>query len=346
MYNPVLIALSAAFLFGAATPFSKILLASLPPFQLAGLLYLGAAAGVFLVLMARRDSLGLGAGLSRKNALRLVFAILCGGVCGPVFLLKGLQLAPAGSVSLWLVLEMVLTALLGHWFFKDHLGLWGWVGAAGCLAGSVLLSIGEGGAGFKAGAWVTLACLAWGMDNHLTALIDGLKPLQTTYWKGLAAGSITLSAGLLHSPAPPSGRSVSSGLLLGALSYGASMALYIRSAQSLGATRSQMVFSSAPFFGLLLAFCVLGEIPTWLQGLSAAVFIASIALVFRDKHAHAHKHAATMHLHAHRHDDGHHYHTHPGKLVSLNHSHPHSHEPLEHAHPHWPDIHHRHTHHN
>jgi hypothetical protein len=39
----LLLALVSAALFGAATPASKLLLVSLEPFQLAGLLYLGAA---------------------------------------------------------------------------------------------------------------------------------------------------------------------------------------------------------------------------------------------------------------------------------------------------------------
>jgi len=46
MLTPASLALASAFLFGAATPLSKALLDSLTPFQLAGLLYLGAALGL------------------------------------------------------------------------------------------------------------------------------------------------------------------------------------------------------------------------------------------------------------------------------------------------------------
>lgn len=345
MNNPFLAALAAAFLFGAATPFSKILLSVLPPLQLSGLLYLGAAGGSFFLLMARRETFGLGAGLDKKNALRFGVAVLCGGVCGPLFLLKGLQLAAAGSVSLWLVLELVLTALLGHLFFKDHLGLRGWVGAVGCLVCSVLLSLGEGASGFQAGAWVALACLAWGIDNHMNALIDGLKPLQSTLWKGLIAGSVSFVVGLLQSPQLPSVGYAALGLTLGIFSYGASIALYIGAAQSLGATRSQIIFASAPFFGLFLSFLVFHVWPTWIQGLSAIMFAGSVALIFRDNHSHLHEHSAMEHIHAHRHDDGHHTHAHEGLSPAHFHSHRHIHEPLAHAHRHWPDLHHRHSHH-
>ena len=342
--NPILLAVGAALLFGAATPFSKILLGSFSAFQLAGILYLGAALGVAILLLMRRESFGLGHNLNRQNGMRLGFAILFGGILAPLFLLKGLQIASAGSVSLWLVLEMVLTAILGQLFFKDHLGKWGWLGVIGCLSGSLLLSWGEGPAGFKAGAWVVLACLCWGLDNHLTALIDGLKPLQSTFWKGLGAGSVNLLVGIFSASFHPVAMSVIGGLALGALSYGASIALYIRSAQVLGATRSQMVFSSAPFIGLLLAFFVAGENLTWMHGMASLLFIGSLWLLFRDKHSHWHGHEFLEHIHGHRHDDGHHNHSHSGHALSLNHSHPHVHEPLEHSHSHWPDLHHRHGH--
>jgi hypothetical protein len=31
---------------------------------------------------------------------------------------------------------------------------------------------------------VLAACACWGLDNQLTALIDGITPSQTAFWKG------------------------------------------------------------------------------------------------------------------------------------------------------------------
>lgn len=47
------LALGSALLFGAATPLSKLLLASIDPQMLAGLLYLGAGLGLAAVHVAR-----------------------------------------------------------------------------------------------------------------------------------------------------------------------------------------------------------------------------------------------------------------------------------------------------
>jgi drug/metabolite transporter (DMT)-like permease len=102
--QPVLLALAAAALFGAATPVSKLLLASISPFQLAGLLYLGAAVGVLPLLIAEQRSgrpLLLPWRMPPRTRPLLLGAVVLGGVVGPVLLLMGLQLAQAASGSIW-----------------------------------------------------------------------------------------------------------------------------------------------------------------------------------------------------------------------------------------------------
>jgi hypothetical protein len=153
-----------------------------------------------------------------------------------------------------------------------------------------------------------------------------------------------LGLGLVTAPwRAPTGVAAAA-LAVGALSYGASIALSVSAAHGLGATRAQVAFSSAPFFGVALAAAFLGE-PLGLPVLAAAALLAaSIALVASDRHVHRHVHRPLAHTHLHRHDDGHHTHTHAGQPASLRHTHWHEHEEREHAHPHWPDLHHRHPH--
>jgi hypothetical protein len=191
---------------------------------------------------------------------------------------------------------------------------------------------------------VALACLCWGFDNHLTALVDEITPAQTTFWKGLVAGAVNLSLGLAVAPWTAGGGAIGLALLIGALAYGVSIMLYIGSAQGLGATRAQMIFASAPFFGLALAATVLGEGLTAAQIGAALLLVVSLAVLFREQHDHDHVHEALEHTHSHRHDDGHHDHTHEGLRPDHRHTHAHVHRPIRHVHPHWPDLHHRHPH--
>src|SRR5574341_2165656 len=127
---PVFLALLSADTFGAATPVSKALLTTLSPFQLAGLLYLGAAAGLF-PLMVPRGRLRSVCDTDRKSRERLLGAVLLGGVCGPVALLFGLRLASAASVSMWLNLNWRLPRFSVTFSFgitSGGMGGWLWPG--------------------------------------------------------------------------------------------------------------------------------------------------------------------------------------------------------------------------
>ena len=340
--SPFLQALVAAFLFGAAVPASKALLGPLPPLQLAGLLYLGAALGMLPALDFR--DLDAFRRMDPANRRRLAGSIGFGGVLGQVFLLYGLKLASAASVSLWLSLEVVATAILGAIFFRDHMGKIGAAGVLGAFLAALLLAGGEKAAGLEAGALVLLACACWGADNQFTSIIDGASPGQITFWKGLAAGTVNLILGTLTGPWSAGTGTVLAALAAGALCYGVSVSLFIQAARRLGATRAQTIFACAPFFGALLSAAVLGEPLSLVQLTAAAALAASILALSIERHRHEHVHAPMTHEHAHPHDDGHHAHAHSGPPLSAVHSHRHEHEALAHSHPHWPDLHHRHGH--
>ncbi len=284
--------------------------------------------------------------MGTENKYRLLGAIFFGGMAGPVALLFGLRISSASSVSLWLNMELVFTALLGHFLFKDYLGKPGWLGSIGVIVAAILLTLGEGVAGIKAGLFVGLACLFWGLDNHFTALIDEIPPSANTFFKGAVAGSVNFVIGLLLSGYTADWGITSLALLLGFFSYGLSIALYISAAQGLGATRSQMIFASAPFFGVGLSVILLGETLTLLQISAAVLLFLSIIPLLLDAHSHGHSHEKLAHEHLHRHFEDHHDHRHvKGSLPNwIPHSHEHQHEELDHEHPHLPDIHHRHEH--
>jgi drug/metabolite transporter (DMT)-like permease len=338
---PVVQCLAAAALFGAATPFSKSLLASLGPFSLAGLLYLGAAAAALPA--ALRDVRGA-RWRDRRQLGLLLGAVVFGGGVAPVLLLLGLKAAPAASVSLWLNLEVVATTLLAVAFFRESIDRRTGIAAGLVVLGGVLLTAHEGAAGLRAGALVALACACWGLDNNFTAIVGGFTPPQTTCVKGLFAGTVNLGLGLAlreHFPGPAF---VGSALLVGGICYGASIILYISGAQQLGASRSQLLFATSGLFGVALAWTFLGERLHVAQLGAGGLMAGGLLMMLSARHEHTHSHEALTHTHSHRHDDGHHNHVHPGLPAWVRHSHAHDHEPLTHTHPHVPDLHHRHGH--
>ncbi len=347
----ILLALIAALLFGAATPLSKLLLGSTNPFALAGLLYLGAGLSLAPKVL-RGGILSKFHSLDRKNRLYIFGSVVCGGIIGPVLLLFGLKIARSASVSLWLNLELVATALLGQFLFKDRMTRASAVAAIGILGASVLLSFEGGSVSIAGGLLVAAACVSWGFDNHFTALIDGIKPEESTFIKGIIAGTVNLAVGVFFAGGMTlSVPSLTAALVIGALSYGLSIVLYISSAQGLGASRAQLFFSSSPIFGLLLASLLLGETISPTQFGAIAIMGLSYALLLSEKHEHFHVHPAATHTHWHRHDEKHHMHTHaqvgeaPGIIESIfGHTHEHRHDAIAHDHAHVSDIHHRHEH--
>lgn len=190
---PALQCFAAALLFGASTPISKPLLNSIGPISLAGLFYLGAALAVLPSAWRNRSP---ELWRNPRQLWLLAGAVLFGGGVGPVLLLLGLREAPAASVSLWLNLETVATSLLAWGLFREHLDRRTWAAAGLVLAGGVLLGAPQGVAGFRAGVLVALACVSWGLDNNMTALVSGFTPAQTTFVKGLVAGAVNLGLGI------------------------------------------------------------------------------------------------------------------------------------------------------
>src|SRR5712692_3935075 len=89
-------ALLAALLFGASTPFAKILLGETEPVLLAGLLYLGSGVGlaIWWGIRSRSKRSSGEAKLKGSDFTWLAGAILAGGVIGPVLLMFGLSVTP------------------------------------------------------------------------------------------------------------------------------------------------------------------------------------------------------------------------------------------------------------
>jgi drug/metabolite transporter (DMT)-like permease len=334
----------SGFLFGIATPFSKLLLNGLNSFQLAGLLYLGAALAMLPYTFKKNSNLKLlfQSG-SRAKTTGIIFF---GGFMAPLLLLAGLKTANAASVSIWLNMELVATAILGVLIFKDSLDKYTWIGVSLTIIAGVTTSFGEGFSGITSGLLITAACICWGIDNHLTALTDGASPQTVTFVKGIVAGSVNFIIGCFIATQPIQFGCIAPAIVVGVFSYGFSIVLYVTSAQNLGATRSQILFSTAPLWGVVLSYLFYHESFQWAHMISIVLLALAVIVTNILSHKHTHSHIATSHLHYHQHADGHHTHSHSNEIVSQGkwHSHVHIHEPITHEHPHDPDLHHRHNH--
>ena len=345
----VFYALAAAVLFGASTPFAKLLVGRMDPVLLAGLLYLGSGLGLLVWhwLGNRRRGSSPEAPLRRADLPWLAGAVLFGGVVAPVLLMTGLASTPGSTASLLLNLEGVLTALLAWFVFRENFDRRIAFGMAAITAGGVLLSL-EGRTeetGLPVGALaIAGACLAWAIDNNLTRKVSAGDPVQIAMIKGLIAGTVNLSIALARGAELPGTWTVVACGGVGLAGYGISLTLFVLALRNLGTARTGAYFSVAPFVGAAISIPLLGDRPTINFFVAAALMGLGIWLHLTERHSHEHDHEALSHEHSHVHDE-HHRHEHgaddpPGEP----HSHPHHHPPMRHTHPHYPDIHHRHGH--
>lgn len=338
--------LMAAALFGAGTPAAKVLLGSVSPWMLAGILYLGSGLGlgIYRVVARKRD----GALWPSGEARWLMGAIAAGGVIAPILLMLGLSHAAASTASLLLNAEGVLTAVLAWFVFKENFDRRIALGMLAIVAGAVVLSWPSESAGVA--LWPSLAivgaCLCWAIDNNLTRKISLMDSVSLAAMKGLVAGSANLSLSLIVGGSWPSITVTAAAMTVGFFAYGVSLVLFIAALRHLGTARAGAYFSVAPFFGAMVSVLRLGEPLTPPLVVAGGLMALGVWLHLTEQHSHEHAHVAEDHEHEHVHgDDPHHEHRHD-ELVArgTRHSHKHQHEPLRHSHAHMPDVHHRHTH--
>lgn len=339
-------ALLSAALFGASTPLAKLLLGSVDPWVLAGLLYLGAGGGLAIVHLSR-SAVGLPsaeAPLRRSDLPWLGLVILAGGVLGPLLLMFGLARTDAAGASLLLNLEGLATMAIAWVVFRENVDRQLLLGAIAILAGAVLLSW-QGHASFQLGSiLIAGACLCWGFDNNLTRKLSSADPVQIALLKGLVAGSVNLGLALAFGAPLPSLGIMAAAAFVGFLGYGVSLVLFVLGLRHLGTARTGAYFSLAPFVGATLAIPMLGEPITMVLVAAGSLMGLGLWLHLAERHEHEHVHEELEHEHRHVRDD-HHQHAHSSDIDTTKpHTHVHRHMPRVHRHAHYPDLHHRHGH--
>jgi drug/metabolite transporter (DMT)-like permease len=340
------LALGSAALFGASTPFAKLLTGAVNPWLLAGLLYLGSGSGLAVVHLARKClKMGDEAPIRRRDLAWLAAVIAAGGVAGPVLLMMGLARTSAANASLLLNLESLATMAIAWLVFKENVDRRLLLGAAAILLGAVVLSW-RSGAGHidPGGLLVAGACLCWGIDNNLTRQLSAADPVRLAMVKGLVAGSVNLMIGLSQHATLPGLPVIAGAATVGFLGYGVSLVFFVLGLRHLGTARTGAYFSLAPFIGALLAILFLREAVTLSLAMAGVLMGVGLWLHLSERHDHDHTHEELEHEHRHVHDD-HHLHEHgPDDPLGEPHSHRHRHASMTHKHPHYPDLHHRHKH--
>lgn len=253
-----MLAIAAAILFGISTPAAKVIVGSVQPLLLAGLLYLGSGFGLGVVILFGQRH---GVRLRRADIPWLLATIVFGGALGPALLMCGLTRTTGSAASLLLTLEGVFTALIAWIIFRESFNKRIGLGMAAIFAGAVLLALRapSGHAGTIGALVVAGACLSWAIDNNCTSKIADVDALTLASIKGVAAGAVNVTLSLVAGSSFPEIGMVGVSAMVGFFGYGLSLVLFVLALREIGAARTGAYFSTAPFIGAAIGLVALRE---------------------------------------------------------------------------------------
>ncbi len=222
----IFFAVLAAALYAINSPVSKLLLDYLPPTLMAGFLYVGAGLGMGAVALVRKAAkTGRNETKLTRAELPFTLAMIALDIAAPVCLMFGLRTTSAANASLINNFEIVATALIALFVFKEKISARLWAGIALVTAACILLSV-EGAAAFRfspGALFVLLAAALWGLENNCTRKISSKDPMQIVLLKGIFSGLGSLAIGFCIGERISVIWSVFAALGVGLVAYGLSI---------------------------------------------------------------------------------------------------------------------------
>ena len=255
----ILLAILAAALYAINAPFSKILLDYMPSTLMAGFLYLGAGLGMVVIAGIRKlrktDRQELK--LTRKELPYTVAMILL-DIAAPICLLLGLRSTTSANASLLNNFEIVATALIALFVFKEQISPRLWLGIVFVTLSCAVLSFEDmTSLQFSGGSlFILLACVCWGIENNCTRMLSSKDPLQIVLLKGIFSGLGSVIIGLCIGERITVWWSIPAVLGVGLVAYGMSIYVYVYAQRQIGAARTSAYYAIAPFIGVLLSLII------------------------------------------------------------------------------------------
>lgn len=325
----IIYALLAAVFYAVNVPVSKLLLQYVGPMTMAAFLYLGAGIGIGILSLLHRKNKETAERLSKED-LPFVIGMIVLDIAAPIFLMLGISYGSSANASLLGNFEIVATAVIALFLFKEAVSRRLWTAIALITLSSIILSFeGSDSFSFSLGSlFVLLATVCWGFENNCTRNISSKSTYEIVVLKGVFSGLGSLVIALIKHETIPGLKYTAAAMLLGFVAYGLSIFLYVRAQNTLGAAKTSAYYAVAPFVGTFLAFVFLREKITWAYIFALIIMIGGSVLVVIDTlirhHAHTHQHTfshthdgiththTVTHTHEHNHyvTDGNHGHRH------------------------------------
>jgi len=257
----IIYAILAAALYAINTPISKLLLQKIPATMMAGLLYLGAGIGMFILEKCnkQKDEIPL-----TQKEVPYTIAMVVLDIAAPIFLMIGLLRCSASNASLLNNFEIVATSLLALILFREAISKRLWAAIFLVTLSSILLSLEDRSSlQFSWGSLlVLLACVCWGFENNCTRMLSSKNPAQIVIIKGFGSGIGSMVVSFIVGERFFHIGYIFVVLLLGFVAYGLSIYFYIYAQRDLGAAKTSTYYAISPFIGAGLSLVIFREMPS------------------------------------------------------------------------------------
>lgn len=217
-------------------------------------------------------------------------------IVAPNLLLLGLAYGNAQNTALLNNFEIVATSLIVLFIFKEKISFKLWIGIILILISSCLLTF-EDVSAFEltiGSLFVLLASISWGFENNATKMLSSKSTYKIVIIKGIFSGLGSLIVSLIVGVSFPPFEYIIYGLLLGFVSYGLSIFVYIRSQNLIGAAKTSSFYAINAFIGLFLSFIIFKESITVQYIISLVIMLLATRIVIFDtlfkSHTHFHEH--------------------------------------------------------
>jgi len=261
----VLFAVLSGVLFAFLTPVSAIFLESAPPVFTVAALNLGAGLGMLLlVLFTRKTKVAKTSRKIEKKDFPYLIFIIIGDLLGALLSMMSLLYVSPDSVSLILNFEIVSTALIALFFFREKISRRLWIGiiliTLGCItvtSGNMEYFITSPGVLMALGS-----CVCWGITHNLYKKVSYDNPFGILTIRGLGIGIIGFIIFLIAGENLPELSLIPIILALGFVTYGLGNVFYILSQRKLGAAMVAAICGLSPFLSAIICLLVFQTMPT------------------------------------------------------------------------------------
>ena len=263
----------------------KVLLRELDPLALNALRFPMAAVALWILVRRLDGSLKP----DPEDLRRIITLGLLGNVAYQLCFIFGVDSTFAGNASLLLATTPVWTLFLSSVAGHERPGGWAIIGVVGTLIGIFMVITGSRDAGTLASPTtrgdllILIASVLWAMYT-----VGGRKPvtrygaLRVTAWTLWVATPIIFLMGLpslmktdLRTITPEAWIGITYAGLLG---IGLAYLLWYRAVERIGNNRTAVYSNLVPVAALITAWIWLGEVPTTLQLIGAAVILVGLTL--------------------------------------------------------------------